>query len=485
MAATVLLLLPLWTVPRVPTVDGPTHLYSAWILRHLHDPGNPLIGSTFRVVLAPLPNWLIQILLYVLLGVTSAPVAEKLLLSLYVVLFAGAAWFYAGSVERERRIHAFLALPFVYNYTVHYGFYNFIISLPLMLFAVGWWWRRHREANAVFAVGINLLLMLCHFAHLVALTIALFAIGVIWLLDFDRTRWRRWLLLPVLLLPQVPLPLWYMLTHHGDMRPNAWTPAFRWIYLKELLVLFLFPQRYRVGFALATLFALLVFVTLVRERWQGSPARQAFLVAAGVALGIYFLGPEAIGSGTILTPRLSLLPFLLVLPWLTARIGRGLRAALVVALTVLVAWESASLVRWHRSNASTVDAFLAGLAPVDPQSRVVPLIFTRHDSTDTEMLGHATGYAAIEKGLVDWDNYQAATDYFPVRFRDGVGRIEKIETDFQNYEVERHAEEVDYVYTWAMPPGAALRPRLRAAYRFVGREGEGVLWRRKQGRRLD
>jgi hypothetical protein len=95
--------------------------------------------------------------------------------------------------------------------------------------------------NAVFAVGINLLSLLCYFAHMVALTIALFTIGVIWLFDFDRTRWRRWLLLPVLLLPQVSLPLWYMLSHQGNIRPNPWPPAFRWIYLKELLILFLCP----------------------------------------------------------------------------------------------------------------------------------------------------------------------------------------------------------------------------------------------------
>ncbi|HEV8239606.1 MAG TPA: hypothetical protein VGS57_09575, partial [Thermoanaerobaculia bacterium] len=79
LATTLLLLLPLWTVARVPTVDGPTHLYTTWILRHLHDPGQPLIASTFEGVFAPVPNWLVQVLLYPLLGLTSAPVAEKLL----------------------------------------------------------------------------------------------------------------------------------------------------------------------------------------------------------------------------------------------------------------------------------------------------------------------------------------------------------------------------------------------------------------------
>ncbi|HEV8241166.1 MAG TPA: hypothetical protein VGS57_17505, partial [Thermoanaerobaculia bacterium] len=400
-------------------------------------------------------------------------------------LFAGAAWYFAGSVEPRRRIYAFLALPFAYNYTLHYGFYNFVYSLPLMLLAIGYWWRGRGRTDAWFALRINLLLFLCFFAHLVALVMALLTIGLIWLLDFDRTRWRRWLLAPLLLLPQVPLPLWYVSSHRSDLVPNEWTPAFRWIYLKELLVLFLFPARHRVGLALATLFALLLVWTLVRERWRGSPARHAFLVSALVALALYFVGPGGVGPGTILTPRLCLLPFLLVLPWLSSRLGAHLRAALVIGLALLVTWESLSVMRWHRSNAHRVDAFLAGLQPMQPKRRLAALIFTRHDNTDMEMLGHATGYVAIEKGLVDWDNYQAVTDYFPIRFRAGVQPVDRLETNFASYDVFGHADAVDYVYTWAMPADSALRPRLRAAYRLIAHDGEGMLWRRKRGQQAD
>jgi hypothetical protein len=480
LASTGLLLLPLWTVPRVPTADGPCHLYTAWILRHLHDPNQPLIANTFQAVIEPVPNWLIQVLLYMLLGLMSPALAEKLLLSFYVLLFAGAAWYFAGSVEPRRRIYAFLALPFAYNYTVHYGFYNFVISLPLMLIAIGWWWRKRAHLHVFSIAGINLLLLLCYFAHMVALTIALLTIGLIWLLDFERAQWRRWVLIPLLLLPQVLLPSWYLLSHASKLRPNPWPPAFRWIYLKELLVLFLFPQRFRVGLALATLFALLVVVTLVRERRRESPARYGFLIAALVALGLYFFGPEGVGLGTILTPRLSLLPFLLVLPWLSGRLGRHIRSTIVIALALLVAWESASLVRWHRTNAGRVDAFLAGLGTIAPHRRLVALVFTRQVNNDTAMLGHAASYVAIEKGLVDWDNYQAATDYFPVRFRAGVQPVEGIETDFDHYDVARHASVVDYVYTWAMPADASLRPRLRTMYRLIAHDGEGALWRRKR-----
>src|SRR5207248_11324373 len=126
-----------------------------------------------------------------------------------------------------------------------------------------------------FAVKLNLLLLLCYFAHLVGLVVGLMTIGLLWLLGFERARWRAWLLHPLLLLPQVALPLWYVFTHPGTPVPNNWSPLFRWIYLREMMVIF-HPDHFRFGPWLGLLFALLVVATLVRERHAFELARQGF-----------------------------------------------------------------------------------------------------------------------------------------------------------------------------------------------------------------
>ncbi len=470
-----LLLLPLWTVHRVPSTDGPCHLYNAWVMHHLHDPAYPAIGSHFRLALAPVPNWLSPVLLYLLLSVVPPLLAEKLLFSFYVVLFGAIAWWFAGLLDPTRRVHAFLALPFTYNFMVRLGFLNFMLSVPLMLLAVGAWWRGREAPGARFALRLNLLLVLCYFAHLVGLVVALVAIGLLWLASFDSARWRRWLLHPLLLLPQVPLPLWFLTTHPSAPAANRWPWALRFGYLRELRALFLYPHRYRVGYALVLLFALLAVVTLVLEGRRAPRAHHGFVAAAFTVLTLYLLAPWGIGEGGILPPRLSILPFLLVLPWLTSRLARPLQLAIPAALLLLVAWESASLVDANRHAAAEVDAFLAGLAQVPAGSRVATLIWNR----DRGSLGHGAAYAAISRGLVDWGDYQAGIDLFPVRWRSGIVPPQGLEAHPERYPPRRWAPVVDYVYTWAMPAGAAVRPRLRYWYRPAGRVGAGQLWQRR------
>src|SRR4051794_12779606 len=96
-------LAPVWLLDYFPTQDGPAHLYNAWLLRDFVRPDSPF-REFFEVRTEPVPNWFIQVLLMGLYTVVPPLVAQKVLVSLYVVLFAhgfdrflaavrpGAAW---------------------------------------------------------------------------------------------------------------------------------------------------------------------------------------------------------------------------------------------------------------------------------------------------------------------------------------------------------------------------------------------------------
>src|SRR5690242_20352336 len=85
----VLHLLPVWGFHYLPTQDGPSHLANALILR---DYGSSAAGYErfFELRAEPLPNLSAQILLAALLYLLSPLVAEKVLVSLYVLGFAAA-----------------------------------------------------------------------------------------------------------------------------------------------------------------------------------------------------------------------------------------------------------------------------------------------------------------------------------------------------------------------------------------------------------
>ncbi|HEV8241697.1 MAG TPA: hypothetical protein VGS57_20200 [Thermoanaerobaculia bacterium] len=506
LACTVLLLLPLWTVPRVPTVDGPCHLYNAWVMHHLDDAAQPAIGRHFHLDPQPVPNWLIQALLYALLAIAPAALAEKLLLTGYVLLFAAAAWWLAGVQEPARRVNAFLALPFVYTLLFHFGFYNFVFSVPLAMLAVGWWWRGRARPTWRWMLGLHALLLLCWFAHAVSFTVAGLAIAVLWLASWEPARWRLWLLHPLLLLPQLLLPLWFVRAHPGPPVKSLWTLDHSFRYLVDQRALFVFHAGRWPGKALTVLFLLLAIATLLGElrtmrssdardappaksRVNDSTAiagrareRHAFLLVALAILLLYFFAPGGMAGGGILEPRLALFPFVLALPGLALpRLERGrdwMPAALATALTVLVAWESAALVRWHRAEALLVAELLAVHAAVPPHSRGLDLVFGRYDRLEHEVLGHAVDHVAMQKDLVDWDDYQAGTDLFVVRFRPEVERPTNVEKPPADFDVAANAPRIDWLYTWSMPADSPLRPRLAAFYDRAAATGRGELWLR-------
>jgi hypothetical protein len=472
-ALALLYVLPFWVVRYIPTVDGPCHTYNAWIL---HQYGNveryPLFQQYYEISAKPYPNWIGQAVMALLMYAVPPRIAEKLLVSGYVLLFLGSAWYLAGAVRPGEQWLAFLAFPFAWHQLFQFGFYNFAISVALFQIALGFWWRHRERPGVRFAVEINLLLWLCYFSHILSLALALAGIAVLWLATLRRESWRRHLLHVPILLPQVVLPLWFLMDQRGRKMPATWSLEKLAGYLGRLEVLYTLGEaQLWIGTALAGLFLLLLAVSLWRGR--GRREEHAFLVLAALLTLLYLTSPEGLAGGFLLKQRLSLYPFLVLLPWLTVRLSGRAEAAAAVGLALAALLYLGYLVQGYRELGAREETFLAGIAPLAPNSRVLPLLFERTGPTD--FLSHAVDYVALEKGAVDWDNYEARTTYFPVRFRDSV--------DFPalsgarapgSYRVRPNVRRVDAVYVWRMPLGHPLGMRLRRSYTLT-REGAGSM----------
>ena len=483
-ALSILYLLPLWTVRYLPTVDGPSHTYNAWILRQHGNPQYPLFQQHYQINAQPHPNWISQGTMALLMFVVPPLVAEKLLVSGYVLLFLGGMWFLAASVRPPpERWVAFLAFPFAYHRLLQFGFYNFSISLALLPWILGVWWRNREAPGLALAWRLNLLLWSCYFSHILSLAYALPAIGVLWLATLRRTNWRRHLLHVAILLPQAVLPLWYLANSPGGVesaRSSLWQQVVAFGGLRMLSPFAATPKW--LGVAPAALCLLLLVLTLVRRQRGRTYFRpeDVFLLLALLGFGLYLASPEVASGGGLLKQRLSLYPYLLLIPWLapqlTARAARAGTAVLALGAGLYLA----CLTHWYRGYAGTVADYLSGLEMVPPNSRLVALRFEH--GPGREMLEHAASYLAMEKGLVDWENYEARHTFFPTRFRPGIvlpelpGGVSKPE----NYPVRRNLDRVDAVYAWRMPAEEDFRERLQRHYRLVSVRAGGELYQRKR-----
>jgi len=497
-ALVALYLVPFWAVPGyLPSTDGPSHVYNAWLLGELASPAPArLLRAYYTINPQPVPNSLTHLALAALLRALPPAAAEKALLSAYVLLLAGALWYLAGAVDRERAWLALLGLPFAWNMLLGYGFYNFLFSVPLLLLALGLWWRHRDRPGPGFAAALVGLLLACYFAHILAAVLALAGIGVLWLASWRRERRRGHLAHLAILAPVAVLPAWFTLVRPGGPAyPSDATWPTLWSDLAHLRTLWQFSgERGETGAILAKVFAAWIAFTFWRAavaRRRGTPAGTAvsegrwwwreedgFLVLALLLAGFYFLSPGGTAGGGFLKARLLLYPFLVVLPWLSAEVGRWGRAAAVAALAVLAAYPVTWAVPCYRAGARDVEAFVHGLDAVPPGSVVVPLVFDRHTTAcmRSGSVDHAAGYAAVAKGLVDWDNYEAQTDLFPVRFRPWALRRTSlgVESDPMHLRVHELRPRVDYIYCWRTPPSAPVAGELERQCTLVA---AGDQWR--------
>ncbi|HYO15308.1 MAG TPA: hypothetical protein VE685_19090 [Thermoanaerobaculia bacterium] len=494
-ALAVLYLLPVWTVRYLPTTDGPCHTYNAWVFHQLWSgEASPVIREHYEMNVRPFPNWTGQAVMAVLLFAMPPLVAEKVLVSGSLLLFLGGAWALAGAVRPDVRWPALLAFPFAYNLIFQFGFYNFNLSLGIYLVVLAVWWRHRTRPDLVFAVKINLLLLLCYFSHIVSLVLALFSIGVLWLATLRRESWRAHLLHVPILVPQLILPVWFLRSQGaGGVPPSSsWSFGTLLSYLVPPKVLLTFSEFQGWLAAVVTVAFLLLVVLTVRgkivpddgNRRKILVPEDGFLLLTAALVVLYMVAPEGMAGGNILLERLSLYPWLVLIPWLAPRLGVRGRATAIAGLTLMTLANLDYLVQWHGILGREMDRYVAGFDAVRPHSRVLALHFQRRGPAGrTEIFGHATGYAALDKELIDWDNYQAGTSFFPVRFRATVRPdIWRTYIDPNTFRVRENLDLVDAVYVWQMPPGHPLARRLRRFYRLVADKDGGTLWERKRNR---
>lgn len=486
LAFSLVYLLPVWAVDYLPTTDGPAHTYNAWVIRQHGSTEHPWLGRYYEVDARPLPNWLGHAAMAGLMTVAAPRTAEKLLVSGYVLLFLAGARFLAASVDPARGWIAFLAFPLVYNQLFQMGLFNFCLGLAFFLFAVGLWWRERDAPGPGLALRLNALLLLTWYAHLVTHLMALAALVTLWLMTWRREgcfRGRRHLAHLAILAPQMLLPLWYLGSGRGEM---TWVPReakVLWGYLLQMGPVFsLHHGGVRIGTVLAVVFLIFLVLTLRGRIGQRITWREgdAFLVLVPLFIVLYFAAPDGGAGGSLLKHRLALVPPLLLLPWLSPPWrGRG-RAVAIGCLAALALVHLGFLLHWYRSADREIRTMVAGAAEIAPGSRVLPLVFERDAAGWPGVLGHAFSYVAVEKGLLDWDNYEAASGVFPVRYRPGVRWPDSwiVEARPGDFDPAPWRDEIDSIYCWKMQPRSEIARRIERHYVLVAERGPARVYAR-------
>ncbi|MDE0019990.1 MAG: hypothetical protein OXT69_01220 [Candidatus Poribacteria bacterium] len=489
-AALILLhLIPIWAFPYFPSQDGPAHLNNANVLREYNHPDRSVFREYYVLNSNPEPNWTGHLALAGLMFLVPLLTAEKLLLSGYVVLLPLSARYAVRAVNPQNAGLAFLSFPFIFNYLLHMGFYNFSYSLPFFFFVVGYWAKKQERFGWREALIMALLWLALYFTHIFSVVTACAAIGLAALMftAFDlvnRLRgvppdgetpktsfWRLFAsraLVPFIALLPTALLVLNFLNQKGVRRGEPLPVGFQWRRLRTLESLVSFHD-YEVWLAIsvAALFAALTaFLLLVKVlRWEWN-RWDALLIVSAAYVYIYFIAPDWMSGGGFISHRMILFPYIALLLWAAGqrwpvwskRTAQAAAAALAVAFLALNMRSYAQLNEYLEEYISAGDH-------VEPNTTLLPLCFSHQgrDENDRIMarrIGpflHASGIIAAKKRIVEMDNYEGNTTYFPVLFRPEknpfthIGAIEAQppQVDFLSFN-EKTGGTVDYVLLWQL-----------------------------------
>ncbi len=383
----------IWSYRYIPTADGPAHVDNCSILRNYYATDATTYRQYYVLRKSPDPNLGGHLVMAGLMFVVPPLIAEKLLLSAYILLLPLAFRYALGSMRPGARPLAFLIFPFTFNYIFHMGFYNFSTSIVVFFFVVGYW-LKHRENFGVYnAVKLGLLMLLLYTCHIFSLTMAwvfIAAVGawfILWdALQLRRLDWKllwpgirsRWVVPGIACLPALALWKWFL--RKGLVPAKAWD-AGRVEQLKRLVKFDYFVSYkdvetwFYVGLGLLLVFAgVWVMVRQVREKrceiWDG-------LLVAMFAFLVLFL---TLGTQFYMAYRVNLYVMMALIFWVAVAVREPIltRVLQVGSVTVALLLLASHFISYKPLNAQT-EELVAAREFVSPNSTLLPISFAPTD----------------------------------------------------------------------------------------------------------
>ncbi len=501
-AAFLLHLALLWSLPFIPSQDGPSHLYNALIIRDLLH-GGRAYGAFFNLHLSLTPNLGAVVPLYGLTAVLSPLAAEKAFLTVVMALLVGVMPRLARMVGGQPYPGSFVVFSLLFSALVLQGFYSFVLGLALCLWAMWLHWRmRDRSLWQQWVVSTCSALCLL-FCHLLPFACYLLAVAVATLLPTPSGRplagrvrtTALYLVVPGLILaayawslatatpsvPYAPFPATPSLLSGLDWPLNVVALVYLATLGQPALALVQVATGWSTGVVLAWLF--LRPGTRLSSRWPdpGSNVREdavaarrwLVVVSALMVVGMLVV-PDAVGELAFIKLRFPSMVCLLMVPLACCVTPLPALRRAVLAVSLI----GAAVNGWYVERyARQIQTFVTAGPQIDVRGRFVAGYLGIQPEGLSNVLLHATSYYCALRECVDLGNYQAFLGHFFVAFKShpALALSRYLETHGTTIRWEDYPD-VASLRGWGFRPEE--RARVGRVYDLVGEAGPLTVWRR-------
>jgi len=517
-----ILLVPIWQAKYFLSNDGPCHLYnSKLILDFVLGNHTDFYSEYYKLNSHAEPNWFSHASLALLLFFLPAFLAEKILLTAYVLLFAFSFRFLIRQINPQSTFLIFPALLFVYHFVFQMGFWNFSFSIAFFFLVIAFWMKFENQWTTRRLLLLSVLLTTLYFMHPVGLMLTIFSIALITAIRFfsvlitpsTERNWKPWIktfLYSVgAALPAIILSINYLSRSGTGTTPAAYSQKFLRHYFLELKSLVILNHTEDLIAMMVSVFIgiifLIAFVNRIRAK-KMFPA-DSFLLLFFISLYLYLHQPASLGGVGIVPERLLFIPFLLAIIWAAnANFHTTIKKLVAIFSLVFLCIFMYLRLPVYQKNSDAVKEYLSVGDYIEDESTILPLSFAHAGFTpDGKPISdriwvfiHATDYLGTMKPLIMFGNYEANTGWFPLIWKGSRNPFQHISkdagieglppsVDLLNYKANTGGS-IDYVLLWCFDfadktqlPVQDLISQLDQEYQliFVSEHSRAKLYRHK------
>ena len=463
------------------TGDGPCLMYNARMLSDFWRGNNISLYSRFyALAYQPNPNWVSHIILGGLMYVFDGATAEKVFLTVYVLLFVFGFYNLLRKINDKVPGWLLVILLFVFHHTLAKGFYNFSLSIAFYLWMVWSWLRYIDKKSSLNAVLFFLFSGLAFFTHLLP-----FVTGTVTCVllagSYALTRGYSFKQSPsvffvktvaslsLMLGPFVWLSGWFT-KKEGGLRLHLSLYRGRLMdHVKfSYLVNFTTGEAFFAGIAGITLCTLMAVGIWSRLR-QGFKWHKydGFFVSMLFVFTVYMTFPEEfMGRAILITMRTQLFVYILMVCCIAYMAPPAIKNA--GGYILFLCFGGLWIVRIPKvlTASAAVEDVTSANRSIRPGSVVLPLDFSPGGKDEKgELIGnanwlftHVADYIGTGKPLIILDNYEANVGYFPFTWKEGkspytfLSREEGIEAQPPCADIDAYyktsGERIDYIVMW-------------------------------------
>lgn len=449
MALAAPVLIAIWFVPWFVTQDGPRHLYNAHILSTFSNEHSPF-KDFYAARAGLLPYVGVYKLLAGLMSVVSARTADRLLMTLTSIGFAGSVLWLRQRVARWEKLP--LVVPLILLLSISrlwiLGLYFFLLGACLFAVILGIWWRWRDDLKPARAAILAVLVAIGYFFHVVSAGLSVFALVVLAVATpgFNLRRRGLWTAAAIAPCALLIIGFGYLMGSSGGAL-TEWTGLTdalslrNWLHylqtadfvslsFKEALGVLEVPtdcpfveqsaQRYAllwptlwaiVGVSLLLGSSQLKTVSVFRSENRGWLALAACLFAAGL------FGPTAGAQGSILRERVLLLGMVALVPLIKPQSGKAATRIGSVCLVVALVLQIGFVLDYARISNRVAGSVLQVAPHLETGQRILLVVADPRTHYVVNPLPDIANQLGVSRDVVVWNNYGPAFYYFPVEFK--------------------------------------------------------------------